>query len=61
MTNTYKDPVCGMDVTPQEAAGTSEYQGTVYYFCSRGCLQTFERQPEKYAGRPVAEHAHGCC
>jgi len=29
-----KDPVCGMDVDPAKAAGTSEYQGTTYYFCA---------------------------
>jgi YHS domain-containing protein len=26
MTDTFKDPVCDMDVTPETAAGTSEYQ-----------------------------------
>ncbi|MFH1185971.1 MAG: YHS domain-containing protein [Chloroflexota bacterium] len=61
MTNTFRDPVCGMDVTSQEAAGTSEYHGTVYYFCSLGCKQTFEQQPEKYARRSEPAHAHGCC
>ncbi len=27
-----KDPVCDMDVDEKEAAGTSEYRGTTYYF-----------------------------
>jgi P-type Cu+ transporter len=27
-----KDPVCGMQVDPQKAAGTSEYEGKTYYF-----------------------------
>ena len=31
-----KDPVCGMQVDPKKAAGTSEYQGKTYYFCNPG-------------------------
>src|SRR5580658_7698091 len=31
------DPVCGMRVDPEHAAGTSTYQGQSYYFCSAGC------------------------
>ena len=48
MTETYKDPVCGMDVTPENAAATFEYKGTTYYFCSPGCKRDFEKDPEKY-------------
>ena len=29
-----RDPVCGMHVEEQRAAGTSEYQGETCYFCS---------------------------
>ena len=29
-----KDPVCGMDVSPDAAAGTAVRDGQVYYFCS---------------------------
>lgn len=43
-----KDPVCGMDVNEQEAAGTSEYQGTTYFFCSPGCKTQFDRDPERF-------------
>lgn len=46
-----KDPVCGMDVNPAEAAGTSEYQGQTYYFCSPGCKKAFDKEPAKYAGQ----------
>ena len=42
------DPVCGMTVDPQRAAGTSEYQGKTYHFCSKGCVAKFEAEPEKY-------------
>lgn len=44
----YKDPVCGMDVTPENAAGKSEYKGQIYYFCSPGCKKSFDADPEKY-------------
>ena len=46
----FKDPVCGMDVNPKEAAGKSEYEGKTYYFCGPGCKRDFDKSPEKYAG-----------
>src|SRR5579883_1398680 len=42
------DPVCGMAVDPKHAAGSSQYQGKIYYFCSKGCVAKFEADPEKY-------------
>jgi YHS domain-containing protein len=42
-----KDPVCGMEVDPDRAAATAEYQGETYYFCSPGCKAAFEKEPEK--------------
>jgi Cu+-exporting ATPase len=44
-----KDPVCGMDVEEQKAAGTSQYQGQTYSFCSKSCKEKFDRSPEQYA------------
>ena len=38
-----QDPVCGMDVQPEQAAGQSEYQGRTFYFCCHG-LQGEVRQ-----------------
>jgi Cu+-exporting ATPase len=46
-----KDPVCGMDVNPAQAAGQSEYQGRTYYFCSPGCKRAFDKEPQKYVGK----------
>ena len=43
-----KDPVCNMDVDPARAAGSSEYKGQTYYFCSPGCVKRFNADPEKY-------------
>ncbi len=44
-----KDPVCGMMVASNRAAGTSVYQGKTYYFCSAGCKASFDRTPAKFA------------
>ncbi len=58
MSQTFKDPICGMDVTPESAAGKSEYNGQTYYFCSLGCKKAFDKEPEKYAkaGEPAHHH-----
>jgi P-type Cu+ transporter len=42
------DPVCGMTVDPDRAAGRYEYAGRTYYFCCTGCLTKFKADPEKY-------------
>src|SRR3977135_3859177 len=36
-----KDPVCGMEVQPESAAGSEVYAGETYYFCGTGCLTKF--------------------
>ena len=43
------DPVCGMQVNPATAAGTSQYEGQTYYFCARGCKTKFDANPGQYA------------
>ena len=40
------DPVCGMTVLPEEAAGTHEHAGATYYFCGTNCLRKFREDPE---------------
>ena len=47
--STHFDPVCGMTVDTQTAAGAAEFEGSTYHFCSLGCLESFEKEPEKYA------------
>ena len=42
---TVHDPVCHMDIDPTTAAGSSEYEGATYYFCSRGCKLDFDEDP----------------
>ena len=53
-----KDPVCGMEIDPKQAAGKSEYQGQTYYFCSAGCKKAFDKEPAKYAGKAEERSAH---
>jgi Cu+-exporting ATPase len=36
------DPVCGMSVTPEDAAAVRERDATLYYFCSVHCAETFD-------------------
>ena len=43
------DPVCGMKVTPNRAAGSAQYQDQKYYFCSTHCVDNFRADPESYA------------
>lgn len=45
-----KDPVCGMEVDQETAAAQLEYNGKRYFFCCRGCLTSFSKEPEKYLG-----------
>ena len=42
------DPVCKMSIDDQEAAATSTYKGTTYYFCSQACKEKFEKAPASY-------------
>ncbi|HEY7302658.1 MAG TPA: heavy metal translocating P-type ATPase [Bryobacteraceae bacterium] len=52
----HRDPVCGMNVAEDRAAGTVEYEGTVYYFCALSCAQKFKADPQKYL-KPAAPAA----
>jgi Cu+-exporting ATPase len=49
-----KDLVCGMQVDPNKAAGKSEYQGKVYYFCAPSCKKKFDANPTQYVGKVSA-------
>jgi YHS domain-containing protein len=46
-----KDPVCGMTIDENKAAGKSEYQGKTYYFCAPACKTKFDANPANYAGK----------
>ncbi len=47
-TEEHIDPVCGMTVDPQDAAGDWEYKGERYYFCNPSCLERFKADPESF-------------
>ena len=42
------DPVCGMEVEPENAKSEYKYKGKTYYFCATGCKKAFEKDPDKY-------------
>jgi P-type Cu+ transporter len=48
------DPVCGMTVNPDRAAGSHEYQGKTYYFCGTHCLHKFRGDPEQFLNQSTA-------
>lgn len=52
------DPVCGMEVDEETAAGKSEYKGKTYYFCAPGCKAAFDKDPEKYLSEEGAAGHH---
>jgi Cu+-exporting ATPase len=56
------DPICGMTVEPKNAAGTHEYDGRTYYFCSQRCLARFKEDPDKVLRHQESQrlaHVHG--
>lgn len=61
MANSLEDPVCGMQVDPRNAAGSVEYMGMRYHFCSLGCKAAFEERPERFLERIGHAHSHSCC
>ncbi|EDY18116.1 heavy metal translocating P-type ATPase [Chthoniobacter flavus Ellin428] len=52
----YTDPVCGMQVTAESAAGHAEFKGETYYFCSTHCQRKFEADPATFV-----KESHSCC
>lgn len=46
------DQVCGMTVDPLTSQHKAVYRDTTYWFCSAGCQEEFEKQPERYL-RPI--------
>ena len=44
-----KDPVCGMEIEPAQAASQCDFDGATYYFCSADCRAKFDAEPALYA------------
>ncbi len=55
-TQTYIDPICGMEVDPENAAAMVERDGEKFYFCSTHCRGKFVAPNEN-----AAEGTHSCC
>ena len=46
------DPVCGMTISPEDAAGHIEHKAQTYYFCTESCLEQFRANPGRFVGSP---------
>ncbi len=51
--NTFRDPVCGMQVK-ETSPHRHVHAGEEYRFCCAGCLTKFLADPERYLAKPVA-------
>jgi acyl dehydratase/YHS domain-containing protein len=49
------DPACGIEVDPDDPGATLEYKGDTYVFCSEGCKEHFQSDPEKYLEKYTPE------
>ncbi len=43
----HTDPVCGEEVAIEKGYGKM-FEGTLYRFCSRACLDKFDANPQQY-------------
>jgi Cu+-exporting ATPase len=59
---TVRDPVCGMDIDPADAAAQIDHDGTAYYFCSQHCAARFNANPAQYVHTEESAHqGDSCC
>jgi Cu+-exporting ATPase len=49
--STVKDPVCGMWIEAETAAGSTIFESQEVYFCSDQCRREFEASPARYYDR----------
>ena len=52
-TSKVKDPVCGMDIDKKKALASLIHGGITYFFCSLRCNEDFQKNPDRYTGRPA--------
>ncbi len=55
------DPVCGMEISREDAVGSCVYETQEYFFCNPSCLENFRANPSQYLGpgQPVAASGVG--
>lgn len=54
---TVVDPVCKMQLGPEQIRESLVVGGQIYYFCSIGCRAEFQRHPKDYIKRAPKEGA----
>ncbi len=59
VSGTVIDPVCGMEISREDAVGSYVYEGQEYFFCNPSCLENFRSNPSQYLspGRTKAASA----
>ncbi|RME93329.1 MAG: heavy metal translocating P-type ATPase [Candidatus Hydrogenedentota bacterium] len=56
-----KDPVCGMEVNPDESKFKFPFEGETYYFCSSDCRKKFLLSPRQYVQNSEQEEIDPVC
>jgi hypothetical protein len=56
---TVQDPVCGMEIEPDEADYSAEHDGQTYYFCSKSCKDSFDPEAANTTIREQATSLSG--
>jgi YHS domain-containing protein len=50
MIRTAMDPVCEMEIRPEDAVAVARFEGHRVYFCSQNCYAEFLDIPHRYVG-----------
>jgi Cu+-exporting ATPase len=56
---TVVDPVCGMEISREDAVGSYVHEGQEYFFCNPSCLENFRANPSQYLSSGRAAAASG--
>jgi Cu(I)/Ag(I) efflux system membrane fusion protein len=59
MASSGMDLVCGMALEPGKADHKTEYEGTMYFFCSADCKRKFDKAPSTYIQKSRQSAATG--
>jgi Cu+-exporting ATPase len=60
VSQTLKDPVCGMTVEP-DTLHRLTHEGREVLFCSAGCKAKFAADPAQYSAPALGKEDHSCC
>lgn len=52
MIRTALDPVCDMEIQPEDAVAIERFEGHRVYFCSENCHEAFLDLPHSFVGWP---------